>query len=177
MVKSGDIILFSGNGFISRLIRFATKSKYSHIGCIYINSTGKALVYDSTSLREPSGVTLSSYKKVLNKYNGKVFIRPTSRKLSELQVALYRKNISKNLGKKYEESKWELFLSAFGRFINIRIGKPTGTRFCSELVRNLYYDLGFILHKKACTPADFSEGRDKYLELNHIYLGQERQVK
>ena len=36
-LETGDIILFSGNYYISRFIEFITNSKFSHIGVIIKN--------------------------------------------------------------------------------------------------------------------------------------------
>jgi hypothetical protein len=34
--RTGDILLFSGKAFDSKIIRFGTKSSYSHAGIVYV---------------------------------------------------------------------------------------------------------------------------------------------
>jgi len=173
MIKSGDIILFEGRGIISRLIRWVCRDDESHIGQAYRNVKGGLFLYDSTTLSGKDGVKLRLLSEVIENYNGVVKIRPISKPFTELQMVLFRKNIAVNIGKGYEESKLELLLAAIGRFIGIKVQQPSGTLYCSELVASVFRDLGFIDHDKALTPSDFSEGKDKYLELKHITLGKE----
>jgi len=54
LIKPGDIMLCSGNGVISDVIRAYTHSKYSHVG-IFVNLENRWCVYES---REPNGVRL-----------------------------------------------------------------------------------------------------------------------
>jgi hypothetical protein len=175
-LKSGDIVLFSGRGLISWLIRIATQSKQSHVGIIYVENDN-ILLFDSTSIVKPSGVKLRPFDEVVKEYDGNVYYRRLDKPLTQLQLALFRKYIKDNLGKKYEESKTELILAAIGRKFNIKVENPSGTVYCSELIRDLFKLWGFIEHMKALAPFDFSEDQKEYLEMINNSLGKEIKIK
>lgn len=170
-IKTGDIVLFKGNGFISKLIMLGGGNK-SHIEQVYIDN-GKTLLYGSTNSVKPTGVKLRHFKSVVDNYDGDVYLRRLSKPLTPVQIKIFEKNISKNIGKKYEESIFELILSAMGRFFNLMVSEPSSSLYCSELIKLVFKALGFITHSKALTPSDFSEEQQEYLELQHITLGPE----
>jgi hypothetical protein len=166
-IKTGDIILFSGRGIISRLIQVATKSKFSHIGVVYVESNHEPLVFHSTSLTTPKGTKLETLSDLLKNYNGKLYHRKLTPSVDccYAKKEIFRQYIKDTIGTKYESSYIELILSAFGRKLNLQVKTPTSALYCSELVANLYRKLGFITHSNALTPADFSDKGEDYLGL------------
>lgn len=68
LIKSGDILLCSGNGFFSNMIKKATRSKWSHVSFIInIESIDRLMVLESVESIGVRAVPLSSY--IFN-YNG-----------------------------------------------------------------------------------------------------------
>ena len=47
-LKNGDIILFSGKGFLAKLIQFFTKGKFNHVGIVWI-AMNRVFILDSNS--------------------------------------------------------------------------------------------------------------------------------
>jgi len=67
-IKSGDILLCSGNSFFSNLIREATQSVWSHVGFILrVDHIDRIMLFESVESIGVRAVSLSSY---LNNYNG-----------------------------------------------------------------------------------------------------------
>lgn len=58
-IKSGDLISYSRKGLISYLIRFVTKSKFSHVGIAWVIS-GRVLILEATFKNGVSVRSLSS---------------------------------------------------------------------------------------------------------------------
>ena len=91
-LETGDIILFSGNYFISNIIEFITNSKYSHIAVIiknpnffddkmegiYMLESGYEDKPDSENDRIKFGVQLTKLEDVIKSYKGDIFIRKLS---------------------------------------------------------------------------------------------------
>ena len=76
-----DILLFSSKGPISNLIKFITKSKWSHVGCV-LKIRGELFCWESTTLNRSKrisgvkkGVQLTSLEKRLSDYKGEVGLR------------------------------------------------------------------------------------------------------
>ena len=68
LIKSGDILLCSGNALFSKLIKRVTKSKWSHVAfIIYVSEIDRLMVLESVESIGVRTVTLSSY---FNNYNG-----------------------------------------------------------------------------------------------------------
>lgn len=67
-IKSGDILLCSGNAFFSRLIKKFTRSKWSHVAFIIrVDSIDRIMVLESVESIGVRCVPLSAY---FNNYNG-----------------------------------------------------------------------------------------------------------
>ncbi|MDO9175199.1 MAG: hypothetical protein Q7V62_10375, partial [Actinomycetota bacterium] len=58
-VESGDLVLFSGRGFVSGAIRVFTRSRWSHVGMVVRDpSSGEVLLLESTVTEESADVAL-----------------------------------------------------------------------------------------------------------------------
>ncbi|MEC8325898.1 MAG: YiiX/YebB-like N1pC/P60 family cysteine hydrolase [Pseudomonadota bacterium] len=168
-LKTGDILLFSGNGFFSKVIKFATRSKWSHVGMVYKNrESGILFVYESTSISnvtnvdsgEPlNGVQLTPLSKRLRLYNGVVAVRKLENaSLNDDAQAAIEQLMYEFEGKPYEEDKLELAKSALD-LISIENEEDLSTLFCSELIAEVYQRIGLLDEDKPSneyTPADFA---------------------
>jgi len=188
-LKTGDVVLFSGKGAFSDIIKYGTLSKWSHVGMIlHISEYDFLTVWESTTLSNikdlesglpRKGVQLVPLSDRVQKYSGDISVRKLQgadlaqnslRKLMELRKELR--------GKKYERSKMELFKSAYdGPFGHN--SEDLSSIFCSELVAEAYQRLGLLTEEKSSneyTPADFSEKRMKELQ-GDFYLSEEITLK
>ena len=169
-MKSGDILLFEGKGFISWLIKTATRSKFSHVGLVYRDRSGKLYCFHSTSLSKPVGTKLVPLKELMDSYKGNIYSRALAKPLSALHRTVFKVDIQNMCGIDYESSKLELFLAAFGRKLNIKVSHPSAALYCSEVVSVIYRHLNFLHHSKALTPRDFSEDGRAYLHMQNNTL-------
>lgn len=68
-INSGDILLCSGNSYMSKKIRQVTESKWSHVGfLVWINSPEKHLMVMESV--ESLGVRMMPFSNYLDNYNG-----------------------------------------------------------------------------------------------------------
>ncbi len=188
-LKTGDIVLFSGKGAFSDIIKYGTLSKWSHVGMIlHIPEYDFLTVWESTTLSNVKdlesdmprkGVQLVPLSDRVQKYSGDITVRQLKgadlpenslRKLMELRKELR--------GKPYEKSKIELFKAAYDGPFGHNI-EDLSSVFCSELVAEAYQRLGLLTEEKPSneyTPGDFSEKRMKKL-LGDFYLSEEITLK
>ncbi len=167
-LRTGDIVLFAGKGIISKVIQWATKSPYSHIGLVLVDLRwDMVLLWESTTLSKiktvfgkvKQGVAIRPLSKAIEEYKGDVVIRELDRVLSKGQKNVLIKLRHEFKNKKYEESKWQLFKSAYD-FIGGKNKKDTSSLFCSELVAEAYQQMGLlplVLPSNEYTPADFAD--------------------
>ena len=102
-LNTGDIILFSGDTIISDIVKFATNSKWSHVGIVVkdpdflINKPGTIngiylLESDSPSQKDLDsgkykiGVQISDLKEKIASYDGEVWIRRLNTKLEKEKI-------------------------------------------------------------------------------------------
>lgn len=101
-LKSGDLLLFSGNAWYSRLIEYFSSSKYSHIG-IVLKDEDKYYLLESGLEEYPDkkvfGVQLTDLEKIYDncivKKNSKLYIRKL----------VYEKDITENIKNAYQKVK------------------------------------------------------------------------
>ncbi len=101
-IKSGDLILFSGNAWYSKIIEYFTNSKYSHIGIVLQDGEKWWLLesgYESySSTNKVFGVQLTDLEKIYNENKGYIYIR-TLKKNTEII------DLSSTIKKCYENVK------------------------------------------------------------------------
>ncbi len=170
---TGDIVLFAGKGLISKVIQWATRSPYSHIGLVLVDVRwDMVLLWESTTLSKiktvfgkiRQGVALRPLSMAIENYKGDVVIRKLHRVLSAHQKRVLIKLRQEFKDKKYEESKWQLFKSAYD-FIGGKNKRDTSSLFCSELVAEAYQQMGLLSLDKPSneyTPADFAKSLHLY---------------
>ena len=155
-LQTGDMILFNGNYFLSRIIEYITGSIYSHAAIIiknpnflgeqyqgtYIIDSGYENKKDVENNRYKFGVQLTNFEELLKNYNGKIYVRKLN---CERNQQFYQKIIDfhsdvHNLP--YDTNPIDWFKAKF----NIDIGniQKKNTFWCSALVSYFYVKLGFL---------------------------------
>ena len=183
-LKTGDVVLFSGKGGISAGIKWATLSRWSHVGMIVVlpeydfvtvwESTTLSSIVDLDTKLPHKGVQLVPFSSRIEGYGGEVAVR-------QLDGVTFDDGDIKNLmllrrklaGKEYEQDKIELIKAAYDGPLG-RNSEDLTSLFCSELVAEAYQRLGLLSEDKPSneyTPADFSEKRQ--LKLLEGALGKE----
>jgi uncharacterized protein YycO len=66
-VQNGDVLCFSGRGFISTVIRKMTRSEYSHVGLVYLFE-GRKYCLEAVG----SGVRLALLSELVRRYDGEI---------------------------------------------------------------------------------------------------------
>lgn len=161
--KTGDIILFEGEGTFSSLIRCVTNSVYSHIGLIikgedipsivngikkhnksgdniylwHSNKGSISKIPDVVSNSIKSGVQLNVFSKVIEYYNGNIYYEEliTPNTFNGFKnIEAHIKNLST---KEYESDYTELFFAAYDGPCGMN-SNNTYELFCSELVAYIY---------------------------------------
>lgn len=185
-MKTGDIVLFSGQCFVSRLIKLLTRSEWSHVGMIVIDSKYDfPLIYESTHNnkligldigRRNKGVQLVPFHERLASYQGKVAIRHLYNvDLSENDIYKLRLLRYEVQGRQFETNIKEMFLSLFK---NIKVRENLTTLFCSELIAQAYMELSLLpdnLPSNKYTPVFFSSKNKS--RLLRGFLGKEIMIK
>lgn len=169
-LKTGDILLFKGNGVFSTLIMAAPGADYSHVGMFVDHPEHGHCVFESTSLGalpdvitdEPiCGVQLVPFEQRVDSYDGEVFCRPIigSRTAEQLQ-AIYD-FIDKYHGTPYEEDNLQLARAELDMFPWQRNEPDASSLFCSETTVMCARDAGLIVNDgtpaNEFTPTDCSD--------------------
>lgn len=167
LVKTGDIVLFSGSGFVSRLIKFATRSKWSHVGIIYRpDPDGTVFIYESTTLSPiknkkgsyTRGVQTVDFRSRLRTYKGSVAIRLLESDLTNEQLLGMEAVRDEMRNKPYERSRAELAKSILGKW-GIYQKADSSSQFCSELVAYCLQGMKVLTKNRSAnsyTPADLA---------------------
>jgi hypothetical protein len=97
-MSEGDVLLFSGEGFVSSLVRWATRSNLSHAGLItywpdWVSKRKRVMVTDSTQIGGRLGVATRPLSELLATYQGCVWWLPLSQdcrsRVNERALQLY----------------------------------------------------------------------------------------
>lgn len=189
-LKTGDIALFSGKSFISRLIRLTTRSRFSHVGLILRfhgydsvflwESTALSNVKDAFSGKLKYGVQITLLSERIAHYDGECAIRQLGNCFIAPEETAELNKLRRELkGRPYEKSKKELIKSAVDNF-GSENKEDLSSVFCSELVAEAYQRLGLLNEDKPSNeylPSDFSQDREDLTLLRGAVLGGEIWVK
>ena len=169
LLKTGDLVLFSGKGGISEGIKWFTGSRWSHIGVVMRlpDQFDAVLLWESTTLgtaadvfsgRIEKGVMLVPLSARLRNYRGEVAVRMLS--VQDRSPVIRAASVVREKYKRtpYERNYWELFRSAYdGLFGQNR--RDTSSLFCSEAVAELYQAAALLPGdppSNEYTPEDFA---------------------
>jgi len=176
LIKSGDLLLCSGNTLFSRMIQRFTGSKWSHVAFIIrIPSIDRIMVLESVESIGVRAVSLSSY---INNYNGS-----GKRYDGELMIARHKEmkdhfieKLSKKavdlLGHPYDGKEVARIAAriSLGKFVDLTCTIPEGDSdyICSEYVNECYKSIGINITPSCgfVSPADFANCKDVYSVLS-----------
>jgi Permuted papain-like amidase enzyme, YaeF/YiiX, C92 family len=159
--KDGDILMFKGSGIISSIIKWKTKSAYSHAGIVaWWNE--RLMVLEAVG----SGVKARPISYLLEHYHGSFDYYRTKEEV-KISADERRKMITfaqEQLGKEYA------IIQSIKFFFRLLLGlkmtrrektKPAGKFFCSQYVSAVYnaggYDLEIQFSDKFTTPSQISQ--------------------
>jgi len=169
-LKTGDIVLFSGKGNISTGIKYATRSRWSHVGMVLVlPEYDFTCLWESTTLsdiRDVSGVLRRGVQLVplsdrIQQYRGEIAFRKLLVNVPDdsiLKLMILRKELR---DRPYEKNKLELIRAAYDGPFGAN-AEDLSSLFCSELVAEAYQALGLIDEREPSneyTPADFADRR------------------
>ena len=190
-LKTGDIVLFSGDKGIAPLIKFFTRSIWSHVGMVYVRD-GDVCLWESTKIGKVvdseignivNGVQLPLLSERIRTFPGNVAIRSISEGFEQdmlQKLSTFRERVK---GRKYDGAPLTLLLSVYdGIFIPegfvLEASNDLSSFFCSELIAETYREVGLFFSQQPAseyTPADFAE--DGKFSLNGRTFGKETYVE
>ena len=178
LLKTGDLVLFSGQDKVSRIIRWRTKSDYSHVGMV-LNSPD---YHDDVTIWEatkPVGVRLTPLSEHVRNYEGSIVLRRLrNAQLSDEDMKEFKVLFEELSGRPFEQEIPQLIGAAFDLFPEQLTKEDLSSLFCSELVAEAYQALSLLDEYKPSneyTPADFSDKGKLQLQRGH--LGTEIRLK
>ena len=184
-LQTGDLLLFSGRGFTSEVIRVFTRSPWSHIGMVvHLPGNPHPLVLESTTLSESpdvtlgrpvAGVALVPLADKLRGYTGTVALRRRhGPALSDRQQQLLVRLVKRLLHRPYKNY---VLCNALDVVTGFTRRPDQRGWFCSELVAEMYRRLGWLprdIRVAGFVPGDFDSPR---LALREGALGEPRVLK
>ena len=188
LLKTGDLVFFSGKGPLSVLVQIGTRSQWSHIGMI-VHVNDEPCIWESryrsryhsikyqlgrTTL-PPSkpGVSTTPLRIRLRHFDGKISVRPLKHPLTEHQLISLSQFREEVKDRPYEKHGMEL-LKAIYDGPGGQNAEDLSSFFCSELVAETYQRLGLLVDDKdggkpsnEYTPKDFTPPGRLELQLNN----------
>lgn len=188
-LKTGDIVLFSGKGFVSTIIKILTFSKWSHVGMVIIDDNYHfPLLYESTHDDSIQGLDSGKFNKGvqcvplherISSYKGDVAVRRLHN--ADLSKTRYKLNLMRKdcVNTPFERSKLELFSSIrWLWFLRRKSGNDDlSSQFCSENTAQAHIELGLhdpTIPSNKYTPAWYSRIRFLY---SGAYFGNIQTIK
>jgi hypothetical protein len=169
-MKTGDILLFKGNGIFSALIMALPGADYSHVGLFVDHPEHGPCVFESTSLGKLNdiktgypicGVQLTKYEDRIKSYDGDVFVRPIVGDRTDAQLKKLYAFIGEHHGTPYEKDNLQLARAELDLFPWQKNEPDPSSLFCSEAVIMALRDALFIVDSGVSpnehTPTDCSD--------------------
>jgi len=165
-LKTGDLVLMSGDSLVSRLIQLGTRSKWSHVGMVIKSEMG-VLLWESTTLstsddldsgRPVRGVQTCFLSDRIKNYGGDIGLRVAKNSMTPEALKLMSTFRDKVRGRPYEQNRLELVASALD-FIDVHNHNDLTSLFCSELVAEALQHCQWLnndIPSNEFTPADFA---------------------
>lgn len=186
-LKTGDIMLFSGESIVSNSIKLFSRSKWSHLAMVYrIDDGDIAFCWESTSLgkvedietgKKTKGVQLvvlsDRIEQCLND-GYQLAIRQLNKPITKDMFSTLKEFRHEVKGTPYEQDFIELVKSAHDGWLGDN-EEDLSSLFCSELVAAAYQKMGLLgkqLPSNEYVPKDFSTEREISL-LNKYKFGPE----
>lgn len=168
LIKSGDIMLCSGNGSFSNLIKKVTNSRWSHVAFIIkIEAIDRLMVLESVESIGVRTVPLSSYLFNYNgsrkPYNGDIMISRHNQ-MCELDIHHLSKKAIDLLGHQYDNREImritaKIALSMVKEADFCEIPAEDDAYICSEYVNECFKSIGIKINSRCgyIIPDDFSK--------------------
>ncbi len=192
-LKTGDIVLFSGKGLISLVIKKFTDSLWTHVGMVIkSDELDTLLLWESTTLSKMKdiesntarqGVQSVFLSKRIEDYDGDVAIRKLNIDRTPKMIDGLKGFRKESKEKPYERNFIEAFKGGY-EGIGGENTEDLSSLFCSELVAEAYQRMGLLKDNEKggkpsneYTPADFSSDKNS-LELiegtleKEVYVGK-----
>lgn len=162
MLKSGDLLIFSGTNKTSNFIKFFTGSQYTHVGIVYqCPKNGKLYLWESGHV--PKNVDhvikkkgcgnrdakLTPLESRLRHYKGKIFVRRLLCK-KKIDMKYFVKFIATHIGKTYSPdfvTSWNgrgAFSVSLIPLPFLDVSSDGSSWICSQLVAATYEHLGIL---------------------------------
>ena len=167
-LDTGDIVLFSGESFVSKIIKWGTKSNWSHVGMVIkipvwdfvllFESTTLNTLLDLTTDRPVKGVQIVPLSHRISTYEGQIGIRllqieRTKKMLEDLTAFCVEMR-----GVPYEKNKIELLKAAYDGWLGENKENLSSVA-CSEVLAAGFKRCRVLNDRQASnerTPEDFS---------------------
>jgi hypothetical protein len=156
-IRAGDVLLFQGQGFLSRVIRRVTHGKYSHSALVMPAWHNRLLVMQA----EATGVEIAPASKAVDCYPGKVDWWALAEEAhQQLQSEKFLDALLEPVGKPYDFLGviWLGLLKALHLKTRMPARKPS-SYFCSDYVAEVLskggVDMGTIV-TSSTVPSDFA---------------------
>ena len=189
-LETGDIILFSGNYFLSHIIEYFTNSNYSHVGVIlknpnlgdakfkgiYLLESGFENTPDPENNRIKKGVQIINFEEKFKNYKGRIYVRKLhcnrNNKFYEKIIQIH--SAVHNIPYDLNPIDW------IKGYYKIDIGntQKENKYWCSALVAYVYVELGFLdknIPWTLLSPQNLSSSCDKLKFINCI-LDKDTQI-
>jgi len=141
-MKTLDIILFSGKGWVSRAIKLGSFSRFSHVGIMIDEDT----LLESTTLNGANGVRTIKISELLETYPGKMYrMKYNGYEPRDKKREIIDNFVKETVGLPYNKSTWEVMKSAIDWLPNVE--EDLTSYFCSELVAELLQQLDLVTEK------------------------------
>ena len=156
-LQTGDVLLFSGRGLSSEVIRWFTGSRWTHVGVVVrLDDTDEPLLLESNlgpesvdllSGQAQPGICLVQIERKLSDYQGDIAIRRRQGEpLSVRQRRLVRRLVRKLYRRPYRHYLWRQVIDR----LPFTQRRDYSAMFCSELVAELYRRLGWLPQDVRC---------------------------
>lgn len=186
VVRSGDIVLFSGASWTSWFVTIFCASQYSHIGIVYRPPGRAPMLFESIKSDDDSspnidvrtgahrvGVRLVDLRLLLESFTGyavsvRTLVSPASMNIFDEMSDHMTRSLAASIdryGKLPYEHRWFNFIVARYDFMRLNIDNPDAL-FCSELVARCYQEAGLLPPWRSSLqylPDDFSQVGDVHL--------------
>lgn len=189
-LKTGDLVLFSGQYKMSHTVEWLEQSKWSHVAMVIrLPGYNEPLLYEATALTNLPDLlhddTITG-PKVINLYERLVTygqdvvpykpplycVRKLSQALPEVSIEILVSILNRLHGIP-NPNTWQMIWEVIaGRYLKINTGKKHLT--CSSFIAYTYEQLNLLKGNKPINgymPKDFST--DGHLNLNNVYLSKE----
>lgn len=185
-MKTGDLVLFKGNGLFSAIIMALPGANYSHVGMIYNHPDHGLCIAESTSVGTTkdvitgglvNGVQLTPFEERVADYDGEVFLKHSNHTLNDAQRSIFRSEFTRLHLTPYETDNLQLARAELDLFPWHKNEPDLSSLFCSEYCTLMLRKMSVVKSEVVCneeTPSDV--GRQSSLNDGYSY-GKTSQLK